>query len=367
MVSPGNEVKIQMKSFAIILGIFFTAIGLALITAHSPVLQWAVPVVEQHFSPDGHLTRMGEDILARLIYILAAVLISLGVVSFLLTSQALRGKLAFIFSTMATTIPQDHLCIPNRSMSYVLFAVATFGGLGIVATFGIIWVVLPEIQGPALTVKNFEYYLIRHPLYKEDSLFETLTVVLMIAASFFLFRAFRSLRSWYKSENDLSPAYSWVAWTYVVISGGCLFMGLEELSWGQRIIGWETPSLWTEVNVQNETNLHNLFNPLFEYGYRLLAGLLVLTAISLRLSYGQFPPRYFSLLLPHPALIVLAALIAALVFPPLPYVEELEEELVSLFAFCYGFGVLKCSPLCPTQPTEIDTEEESEARAHPEN
>jgi hypothetical protein len=37
------------------------------------------------------------------------------------------------------------------------------------------------------------------------------------------------------------------------------FLGAgEEISWGQRIFGIETPEAWAEVNVQRETNLHNL-------------------------------------------------------------------------------------------------------------
>lgn len=37
-----------------------------------------------------------------------------------------------------------------------------------------------------------------------------------------------------------------------------LFAGGEEVSWGQRIFGWETPRELIEVNDQGETNLHNI-------------------------------------------------------------------------------------------------------------
>jgi len=33
----------------------------------------------------------------------------------------------------------------------------------------------------------------------------------------------------------------------------------EELSWGQRIFGWETPDDFKEMNAQKETNLHNIW------------------------------------------------------------------------------------------------------------
>lgn len=37
-----------------------------------------------------------------------------------------------------------------------------------------------------------------------------------------------------------------------------LFISGEEVSWGQRIIGWETPPELAEINKQNETTLHNI-------------------------------------------------------------------------------------------------------------
>ena len=44
----------------------------------------------------------------------------------------------------------------------------------------------------------------------------------------------------------------------------------EELSWGQRILGWETPDSLASVNEQHEFNLHNirLLNPLVDGGDR---------------------------------------------------------------------------------------------------
>ena len=44
----------------------------------------------------------------------------------------------------------------------------------------------------------------------------------------------------------------------------CLFVFFgEEISWGQRIFGFETLEILSEANVQNENNLHNLFGYLF--------------------------------------------------------------------------------------------------------
>jgi hypothetical protein len=42
-----------------------------------------------------------------------------------------------------------------------------------------------------------------------------------------------------------------------LFSIGCFFISLEELSYGQKIFNWQTPSLFIEYNLQQETNLHN--------------------------------------------------------------------------------------------------------------
>jgi hypothetical protein len=43
-----------------------------------------------------------------------------------------------------------------------------------------------------------------------------------------------------------------------LFSIGCFFISLEELSYGQKIFNWQTPSLFKEYNLQQEINLHNL-------------------------------------------------------------------------------------------------------------
>ena len=52
----------------------------------------------------------------------------------------------------------------------------------------------------------------------------------------------------------------WVRrWLALMLLGTVYFTG-EEISWGQQILGWETPRWYSEAtgNRQNETNLHNI-------------------------------------------------------------------------------------------------------------
>jgi hypothetical protein len=46
---------------------------------------------------------------------------------------------------------------------------------------------------------------------------------------------------------------------YLLFALGALFGGLEEISYGQTLVGWRSPRWFEEQNAQHETNLHNLF------------------------------------------------------------------------------------------------------------
>lgn len=46
---------------------------------------------------------------------------------------------------------------------------------------------------------------------------------------------------------------------FCCLSLACFYVLGEEISWGQRLIGFDTPLLFREHNLQQETNLHNFF------------------------------------------------------------------------------------------------------------
>ena len=57
----------------------------------------------------------------------------------------------------------------------------------------------------------------------------------------------------FKSKNRKSiNSFIWL-----ILSAFCFFIAAEEISWGERIIGFSLNSL-TEISIQSETNLHNL-------------------------------------------------------------------------------------------------------------
>ena len=86
---------------------------------------------------------------------------------------------------------------------------------------------------------------------REDSILEWGTVVLALIASVFFF-----------TSGVLGSRFAFIlciAW---------LIFALEEISWGQRIFGIESPEFFLRHNYQQETNIHNFFiNRLSEWYY----------------------------------------------------------------------------------------------------
>jgi len=79
-------------------------------------------------------------------------------------------------------------------------------------------------------------------LGKEDHFFEWLTAVCLFIASLLFLKTALSKKN-----------------IYSFFMSAILFVGAgEEISWGQRIIDFQTPQSLKVMNVQNEFNLHNL-------------------------------------------------------------------------------------------------------------
>lgn len=86
-------------------------------------------------------------------------------------------------------------------------------------------------------------------LTREDSLLEWLQVVCFLAAA--VFGAALAARLWRERAR-------WPALAYVAFAAACVFIAGEEIAWGQRIFGIETPEALERVNEQGEVTLHNV-------------------------------------------------------------------------------------------------------------
>ncbi len=99
-------------------------------------------------------------------------------------------------------------------------------------------------------------------LTKEDGLFEYTTAILFFITSILFLLLFRNGR-YIKDVRIRNHLHSYAKRYFFLILAIIFFFGAgEEISWAQRIIGFETPKKMYEMNVQEEFNLHNieLFN-----------------------------------------------------------------------------------------------------------
>ncbi len=177
---------------------------------------------------------------------------------------------------------------------------------------------------------------------KEDGLLENLSALLFgFSAIGFILFAFRS--EYLKSRNSLFPYLITIGWILLMF----IFMG-EEISWGQRLFGIETPDLLVSINTQNETNIHNIefVNTFMGGKYRYLSIMMLTTGLLLPLivvfNKGKniiqtiaFPvvPFCYSLLF-----------IGAYIYGKFYYnildmdaASEIREFLMSLGMFCFSW------------------------------
>ena len=130
---------------------------------------------------------------------------------------------------------------------------------------------------------------------------------------------------------------------YWLIGWGVLFLlvALEELSWGQRIFGVDTPGFLLSRNLQNETNIHNLDSELANRGFASLAFVVGVALPSLALvskRFNSFIER-FGVPLPPWELAVPFSLAFAFV-PPAWVVSAPETEVLTALAFVWFSFVL---------------------------
>ena len=90
-------------------------------------------------------------------------------------------------------------------------------------------------------------------LFGEDKLFESITALLFFASSIILFNTAAGM-----GKRKCSV---------IILGLAILLFGLEEISWGQRLFGMETPEVLKKINHQKEINIHNIFTVLLPVVY----------------------------------------------------------------------------------------------------
>ena len=131
---------------------------------------------------------------------------------------------------------------------------------------------------------NFIDPVYGHELLEEDRLVENFTALFLLFAAFYVLFKVVS----HKNQQWLPGIMQ------LLLVLGLIFMAGEEISWGQRIFGWQTTGMFKADNLQGETNFHNLKvdgiklnKVIFTWGLGAVAGFAFLIAPYLyRISAG---------------------------------------------------------------------------------
>ena len=194
-------------------------------------------------------------------------------------------------------------------------------------------------------------------LFDEDRYFENIGAISLLASSLILFYGFwKSLKS---KKIDLNLRMRQI---FFIGLGVVFFFGFgEEISWGQRIFHIATPEAIAAINVQDETNIHNI--AIFEYGLKfetvfdLMWGILAFAvpiAALLSKEIKRFVERFVVVPYLGIGLIFLfnylMAKAAFVVFQPnytfdfLPFaqaVQEVKESNYELFFVLYAINIIR--------------------------
>ncbi len=236
----------------LVLGLF-ALIGIAA----TPKVLIALGPLRESLTSDLELTRGTAEktvLFVRLLF--AAAALGLAGIIFYWKSIA-SGRLISALSSYHAPAGQPSLAtyISRRSMILSLAAIVT----------GICYIAFIAQWLPVTVREHIAY---------EDGVFEQATALLfLIASAGALAVAFRlyGLRGYHRPFVVRRATWHALLGIFFFVCVG------EEISWGQRIFGFETTAAFKEVNVQGEMNLHNAFGYLADHLF--IAGVAVYGAV----------------------------------------------------------------------------------------
>ena len=129
-------------------------------------------------------------------------------------------------------------------------------------------------------------------------------------------------------KHNLS-AFTLLRSAVVVFAVACLYIALEEESYGQHLFEWDTPENWSTINRQDETNLHNTSYYFNQLPQVLLEIAIVVGGLLLPIGqaiFGKIPWSFLRILTPPLAIAPVA--IAALGFKMLDRMEKTGLEMM---------------------------------------
>ncbi len=212
-----------MGLVGLVLGLFLLTFGGAVFSA----VEWLVEI--SHSGPND-LSAQTAEIVRDGIHTWGWAGLAVSAITLPLGSGKLRSKLTLALRPIATRRDDDLLPPDRHGRGFFL---ALFG----VLVFAV------------LAHWSLRTYVEVGWLESEDGLSEWWSVGTYLAGALAAGAAAWSLRA---------TGHSAVSYLYLVLAVGLFLGALEEVSWGQRLVGWGTPPALEGINFQGETTIHNV-------------------------------------------------------------------------------------------------------------
>jgi hypothetical protein len=113
-------------------------------------------------------------------------------------------------------------------------------------------------------------------IWFENGIVENLQLIFLILATYYFYLFIK---------NNSNITFKLSKYIYAIYIVGLLYYFFEEMSWGQHFFKWNTPSLFSEINDQNETNIHNTSNLFNQLPRNLLLIWCSLTFLTIKSSF----------------------------------------------------------------------------------
>lgn len=190
---------------------------------------------------------------------------------------------------------------------------------------------------PVFIVVYVILYLVDHRIYLatlgEEDYLEQLSVINLLFSSAVAFVIAFSIRRHPRS-------YSWF---FLAFGAACFVFAMEEINWGQRIVGVETPDFFRQHSDQSDINLHNLMQGLLDIRTKDIAGIVLLLYGGILPFFAGWPRlaallRRFRFVVP-PRFLTLGFILGATLMLDVPTTDE-EELGEFLFSLCFVLFML---------------------------
>ena len=290
-----------------IIGIAVLIVSVILIIKYSDIALCLTTFGQKYFSPDNHLEPQAIIKIKTYISIGILLLITLSIVFILNLMRNIYQPFVDIFQ--ANRLFDSAICSIKRLDLYLL-VISSIIGLSLISN--------SLIYGPKSenVIENFSSFLL---------LFSSIILIISITRI---------------DRLHLSSRTQKIIVIYLLAISGIIFVVFgEEISWGQRVFDWDTAGFFKKYNYQSETNIHNLFNPLYSFIYPIV-GVFSLIVLFFTWSVTKMRESYqIDFLIPHPSLFFLVFIMAII---SLEGHSELYEQLLAIFIFIYSVRIFIC-------------------------